>query len=236
MFTKSVYSMSQCPDKRILPVHRNRPKLYGASYLSKYFLSRTNRKAKHLPEFTSLPRQLKSATMQFNSTVSLLFIAFTRVNAHENFTPTKDVTDTLLRHKNPLPSSAFKVNTRLGFTNSQDTNPGTLVYPENGGYYLKYPDSEIVVAFSSYNLSAVLDMAHISLYRTLQSRGRFEEAADLAQELAENGVDLHKFKFAEVDLDVHNRCRIHYCAYPGMTGACATYDGCYWCSSRHSCI
>lgn len=172
--------------------------------------------------------------MQITSTLSLLLIAFTSVNAHENFTSTKDATDSLLRYKNPLPSSAFKANTRLGLTNFQDANPGTLVYPENGGYYLKYPDSGIVVAFSSDNLSAVLDLAHISLYRNLQSQGNLEEAANLAQELAENGVVLHKF--AQVDLYVHNRCRSHYCAYPGLTGACALYDGCYWCSSRHSCI
>lgn len=225
--------MSQCPDKRISPVHRNRLKLYRASPLSRYFLPRLIARLS-TPRIYKSPRPLKSATMQFISTVSLLLITFTCVNAHENFTSTKDVTDTLLRYKNPLSSSAFKANTRLGFTNFQDANPGTLVYPENGGYYLKYTDSHVVVAFSSDNLSAVLDLAHKSLYQNLQSRGNFEGAADLAQDLAENGVDLHKF--AEVDLDVHNRCRIHYCAYPGMTGACATYDGCYWCSSRHSCI
>ncbi|KAJ5916670.1 hypothetical protein N7504_000685 [Penicillium tannophilum] len=101
--------------------------------------------------------------MQITSIISLLLVASTCVNAYENFTSTKDVTDTLLRYKKSLPPSAFKANTRLGLTNFQDANPGTLVYPENGGYYLKYPDSDIVVAFSSDNLSAVLDLAHISL-------------------------------------------------------------------------
>ncbi|KAJ6096307.1 hypothetical protein N7486_007053 [Penicillium sp. IBT 16267x] len=172
--------------------------------------------------------------MQITSIVSMLFVAFTWVNASENFTATRGVTDTLLRYKKPLPSSAFVANKRLRFTDYQDANPGTLVYPENGGYYLKYPDSDIVVAFSSDNLSAVLDMSQISLYRNLKSRGSFEEAADLAQELAENGVDLQKF--AEEDLDTHSQCGFHNCAYPGIAGSCATYSGCNWCSNHHICI
>lgn len=151
---------------------------------------------------------------------------------------TASANDAVFRYRQPIPSNVQIADTKLGFYEIQDANPGALVFPENGGYYLKHPDSGQVVAVSSDELSTELDQAHIGLSRTLENEGKHEEAAEVLRELRENGVDLQK---REEDTDCGFACGGHvcsnpHCVHPGVPGKCAFISGCYMCGGRHRCI
>ncbi|KAJ5806849.1 hypothetical protein N7474_010441 [Penicillium riverlandense] len=111
--------------------------------------------------------------------------------------------DTVLRYKQPIPPNVQIVDTKPKFAEVQDANPGVLVYPENGGYYLKHPDSGKVVAISSDDLSTKLDQSFLSLSRKLEAEGNYEEAAVVLQDLQENVGALQK---REEDTDCGFAC------------------------------
>ncbi|EED13794.1 hypothetical protein TSTA_100390 [Talaromyces stipitatus ATCC 10500] len=84
-----------------------------------------------------------------NFSIVLLFLAF--------LWETATADDTLSRYKRPLPPNVQIADTKPKLREFQDANPGALVGPENGGWFLKYPDSGKVVAASSDNLTIELD-------------------------------------------------------------------------------
>lgn len=104
-----------------------------------------------------------------------------------------------------------------------------LVYPENGGYYLKHPDSGKVVAVSSEDLSTKMDQPFLSLSRKLEAEGNYEEAAVVLQDLQENGGDLPG---REEDTDSGIACggivcNHPHCVYTGIPGKCVYCAGCH---------
>ncbi|KAJ5690632.1 hypothetical protein N7462_005024 [Penicillium macrosclerotiorum] len=119
-------------------------------------------------------------TVTFFFSTSLLFClwATTSVNA------------TVLRYKTPIPQNAQIVDTKPRLAEIQRAHSGTLLFIENGGYYLKYPESGEVLAVSSDILSVELDRSHIFLSRTLATEGYHEEAIEIMKKLGENGADV----------------------------------------------
>ncbi|EED22358.1 hypothetical protein TSTA_096070 [Talaromyces stipitatus ATCC 10500] len=107
---------------------------------------------------------------------------------------TASADNTLSRYKQPLPPNIQIADTKPKLRELQDANPGALVGPENGGWFLKYPDSGKVVAATSDNLTIDLDQRYMSFYHHLEEEGNHEEAADVLRELQENGADLQKLK------------------------------------------
>lgn len=147
--------------------------------------------------------------------------------------------DTLSRYKQPLPPDVKIIATGPQLSELQDANPGALIGPENGGWYLKYPDSGKVVAASSGNLTVELDRRWMNLYFTFKDEGNHEEAADVLQELQENGADMEKLKEYNCGGPagcVIECCNNPRCVYPGKPGKCVLYTNCYWCGARHKCI
>ncbi|KAJ5191694.1 uncharacterized protein N7498_010679 [Penicillium cinerascens] len=169
--------------------------------------------------------------MKITSSFSGILLAFLWGTASAN--------DTVLRYKQPIPPDVQVVGTKPEFGEVQDANPGVLLFPENGGYYLKHPDSNIVVAVSSDDLSTELDQSYMSLSRKLEGEGNHEEAVDVVRVLQENGADLQK---REDDTDCGSACGGSYrcshprCVYPHIPGKCVHYSGCYICSSNRVCI
>ncbi|EEA21107.1 hypothetical protein TMatcc_001112 [Talaromyces marneffei ATCC 18224] len=153
---------------------------------------------------------------------------------------TASANDTLLRYKQPLPPDIEIVDLKLRFYEVQDANPGALIGPENGGWYLKYPDNGKVVAVSTDNLTIELDQRYMSFAHTLKDEGNHDEAADVLRELRENGADLEKLK-KDWDCGAYGctpqrGCSFPFCVNPGAPGKCIYYSGCHYCSIRNRCI
>ncbi|KAJ5925669.1 hypothetical protein N7454_008308 [Penicillium verhagenii] len=176
---------------------------------------------------------------QIIPTLSILLTTFPRTHALENAAlkaPNNELPlDTLSRYKEPLPSNISIINTKLGFSESQDAHPGTHPVPQNGGYYLKYQDSEKIVAASTDNLSAALDLAYLSLYWNLEETGEHEEAVELARELADNGFEVRDWRPEELE-NGSNACSHPHCVYAGVGGKCVLYTGCFWCGRNRKCF
>lgn len=168
--------------------------------------------------------------MKIISRFSSIFLALLWTAAGAN--------NTVFRYRQPVPPNVHIVDTKPKFAEIQEANSGVLVSPENGGYYLKHPDSGKVVAVSSDELSTELDQSYLSLFRKLEDDGMHEDAANILRELQENGADLQK---REEDTDCGFACGGHvcshpHCVYPGVPGKCPYYIGCYMCSTRHVCV
>ncbi|KAJ5447134.1 hypothetical protein N7445_001955 [Penicillium cf. griseofulvum] len=103
-------------------------------------------------------------------------------------------------------------------------HPEGLLYPENGGYYLKDGD-EVVVGIASDDLCTELDGAFASMDAKIAQEGEGAGSEDNTSD-AENVI-----KRAENAL--HNSCSHPRCfTHPH----CLTYSHCHICSSRKHCI
>ncbi|KAF3396918.1 hypothetical protein DPV78_007390 [Talaromyces pinophilus] len=170
--------------------------------------------------------------MKTTSSLSTIFLClpllWATVSANHN----------ILRYKQPLPPNVPIVETGPELRELQDANLGALVGPENGGWYLKYPDNGEIVAVSSDNLTMELDQRYMSLASTLENEGNHQGAADLLRELRENGADMETLK-SDGDCGAHGcktrGCSHPFCAYPGVPGKCPFYTGCYICSVYRRC-
>lgn len=87
----------------------------------------------------------------------------------------------------------------------QHANLGALSYPENGGYYLKYPEGK-VVAIADDRLCSVLDDSHVSLIFNLERQGLHEEANDIMEDLRKAGIDADNLKEEASDLLKSGAC------------------------------
>lgn len=154
---------------------------------------------------------------------------------------TASASDTVLRYKQPIPSNVPIIDTKPKLAEMQNAHPGVLLFPGDGGYYLKHPGSGEIVAASSDALSTELDQSYMSLSRKLEDEGNHEEAIDVIRELRENGADLQK---REEDWNCgasgctppYKVCSHPRCVYPHVPGKCIHYGSCYICSARHVCI
>lgn len=153
---------------------------------------------------------------------------------------TTSARDTVLRYKQPIPPNVQIIDTKPNFAEVQGTHPGVILFPENGGYYLKYPDSGEIVAASSDALSTELDQSYMSLSRKLEDEGNHEEAVDVIRELRENGADLQKreesWDCGAYGCGPPRVCSHPRCVYPHVPGKCIHYGSCYICSARYVCI
>lgn len=171
--------------------------------------------------------------MKTTSSLSTIFLCIPLLWA------TASANDTLLLYKQPLPTNVPIVETGLELRELQDANLGALVGPENGIWYLKYPDNGEIVAISSDNLTMELDQRYMSLANTLENEGNHEEAADLLRELRENGADMERLK-SDGDCGPYGcktrGCSRPFCVYPGVSGKCPMYANCHYCSYKKRCI
>ncbi|EED13793.1 hypothetical protein TSTA_100380 [Talaromyces stipitatus ATCC 10500] len=100
---------------------------------------------------------------------------------------------TLTRYKSPLPPNVIIAETKLGFAKLQHSNLGALVGPENGGYYLKYPEGK-VVAVANDRLCSVIDEKFMSLIFYLEREALHEEANETMEDLRKAGIDADRLK------------------------------------------
>ena len=116
----------------------------------------------------------------------------------------------ITRYKSPIPSDVKIANTKPEFAKLQWDNQGALVYPENGGYYLKHPEGK-VVAIASDRLCSIMDDSSMSLVYYLEREGLYEEANENMDGLRKAGIDADKLK-AEASDEI-------------KSGACVRDDG-----------
>lgn len=100
---------------------------------------------------------------------------------------------TKTRYRSPIPPNVEIAKTKPAFAQIQNANLGTLVWPENGGYYLKYPDGK-VVAIASDRLCSVMDDSYMVLYFNLEREGLQEEAEETLEDLRKAGIDADRLK------------------------------------------
>lgn len=117
----------------------------------------------------------------------------------------------ITRYELPIPLNVEIANTKREFAKMQWANPGALVLPENGGYYLKRHPEGKVVAIASDRLCSITDNAYMSLIYYLESQGLYEEANDHMEDLRKAGIDADKLK-AEASDEI-------------KSGACVRDDG-----------
>ncbi|EED12324.1 hypothetical protein TSTA_003810 [Talaromyces stipitatus ATCC 10500] len=94
--------------------------------------------------------------------------------------------NTLTRYKSLLPPDVIIAESKLRFAELQHANLGALVYPENGGYYLKFPEGK-VVAIANDRLRSVID-------ENLERDGMQEEANETMEDLRKAGIDADRLK------------------------------------------
>ncbi|KAJ5191695.1 uncharacterized protein N7498_010680 [Penicillium cinerascens] len=102
-------------------------------------------------------------------------------------------TTTTTRYNSPIPPNIEIVGTKPELAKTQEANLGALLYPENGGYYLKYPESK-VVAIASDRLCSVLDDSYTSLLFHYEREGLHQEAEEVMKELRKGGIDADALK------------------------------------------
>lgn len=102
-------------------------------------------------------------------------------------------TTTTTRYKSPIPQNVDIIETKPELGRIQDANQGALLYPENGGYYLKYPESA-VVAIASDRLCSVLDESYLSLFFYYEREGLHTEAEEVLEDLRKGGIDAERLK------------------------------------------
>ncbi|KAJ5613216.1 hypothetical protein N7510_006410 [Penicillium lagena] len=100
---------------------------------------------------------------------------------------------TTTRYKSPIPPNVEIAKTKPAFARIQNANLGTLVGPENGGYYLKYPEGK-VVAIASDRLCSIMDESYISLYFHFERQGLHQEAEEILEDLRKAGIDADRLK------------------------------------------
>jgi hypothetical protein len=100
---------------------------------------------------------------------------------------------TTTRYKSHIPPNAEIAKTKPEFARIQNANLGTLVDPENGGYYLKYPEGK-VVAIASDRLCSIMDDSYMVLYFNLERQGLHEEAEETLEDLRKAGIDADRLK------------------------------------------
>lgn len=87
-------------------------------------------------------------------------------------------------------------------------NPGALVGPENGGYYLKHSEAS-VVAITSDRLCSITDYPYMSLIYNLESH-LYVEA----------NLDMEDLRYAGIDVD-----KLNSEASDEMKSSCCVIDG-----------
>lgn len=109
------------------------------------------------------------------------------------------------RYISPIPENITIANTKPQLAEMQHANIGALLFPENGGYYLKHPEGK-VVAVASDRLCSILDDSHMSLYFHLEMEGEHEDAAGVLEDLRKAGIDADKLKREASDAIRHGAC------------------------------
>ncbi|KAJ5192523.1 hypothetical protein N7449_008665 [Penicillium cf. viridicatum] len=151
--------------------------------------------------------------MKYISTSLVLFLCFLTA-----------MVEGLTRYQTTPPSDAIVCHDRQALNDLALAHPDGLLYPENGGYYLKDGD-EVVVGIASDDLCTELDGAFASIDAKIAQEGEGAGSEDNTSD-AENVI-----KRAENAL--HNSCRHPRCfTHPH----CLTYSHCHICSSRKHCI
>ncbi|KAE8550041.1 hypothetical protein TMatcc_001111 [Talaromyces marneffei ATCC 18224] len=116
----------------------------------------------------------------------------------------------ITRYELPIPLNVEIANTKREFAKMQWANPGALVLPENGGYYLKRHPEGKVVAIASDRLCSITDNAYMSLIYYLESQGLYEEANDHMEDLRKAGIDADKLKAEASDEIKSGACAESY--------------------------
>lgn len=97
------------------------------------------------------------------------------------------------RYKSPIPQNVDIIETKPELGKTQGANQGALLYPENGGYYLKYPEGA-VVAIASDRLCSVLDESYLSLFFYYERKGLHIEAEEVLEDLRKGGIDAERLR------------------------------------------
>ncbi|KAJ5456021.1 uncharacterized protein N7458_004285 [Penicillium daleae] len=138
----------------------------------------------------------------------------------------------LARYQSTPPSDVTVLHDRQSLNDFVKANPETILYPENGGYYLKDMDEE-VLAITADDLSKELDAAVASVDSDLLGN---DSASDSS---AGSGAAANVTKRNE-DMPCYPNCQHNYCSHPRCfnSATCLHYSFCHVCltSSRKVCI
>lgn len=116
---------------------------------------------------------------------------------------------TTTRYKSPIPPSVKIAVTKPELGRLQEANLGCLLYPENGGYYLKHPEGAII-AIASDRLCSVLDDSYLSLLFHFERDGLQKEAQEVVDDLRKGGMDVARLK-----ADASDEVRSAACVWDG---------------------
>ncbi|OQE15938.1 hypothetical protein PENSTE_c026G06709 [Penicillium steckii] len=137
----------------------------------------------------------------------------------------------LTRYQNTPPSDAIVVHDRQALNDLVKLHPETILHAENGGYYLKNMDEE-VVAITHDDLCVELDAAFASI-----------DASDIGDDVQGQGSGSHgsaNVTKRNENLACYPNCAHNYCSHPRCfhSATCLSYTNCHVCSSssRKVCI
>ncbi|CAI7613480.1 unnamed protein product [Penicillium crustosum] len=123
--------------------------------------------------------------------------------------------------------------TRQSLNDLVKVYPDTILHAENGGYYLKDMDDE-VVAITADDLCTELDAAFASIDANFVGDGSGSEDGGSG---SLGGADVTKW---DEDLACYPNCLHNYCSHPRCfrSAVCLSYTNCHVCStnSRKVCI
>lgn len=139
----------------------------------------------------------------------------------------------LTRYHTTPPSDVVIVHDRQSLNDLVKVYPDTILHAENGGYYLKDMDEE-VVAITADDLCTELDAAFASIDADVVGDGSGSEDGGSGS-LGEADVTKRN-----EDLACYPNCLHNYCSHPRCfrSAVCLSYTNCHVCStsSRKVCI
>ncbi|KAJ5822617.1 hypothetical protein N7447_004957 [Penicillium robsamsonii] len=136
----------------------------------------------------------------------------------------------LSRYHTTPPSDVIIVHDRQSLNDLVKVNPETILHSENGGYYLKNMEEE-VVAITADDLCEELDAAFASI-----------DAGVIGDDSGPEDLDSESLGGANITkrLSCYPHCVHNSCSHPRCfnSATCLTYTSCHVCStsSRKLCI
>lgn len=129
------------------------------------------------------------------------------------------------RYNSDPPFGAIVLQDRQNLNDMIHNNPETVLNPENGGYYLKTMDGE-VLAITGDDLCVELDAALASV----DALGSAEHGSNSAEH--ESNFMEHGSKQSR-EMEPENQCSHPHCF---TSVACLSFSHCHVCLSRGRCI
>lgn len=139
----------------------------------------------------------------------------------------------LARYQSTPPSNVVILHDRQSLNDFVQIHQETILYPENGGYYLKNMEEE-VLAITADDLSKELDAAVANIDAEILENDSAPDNSASGSGGAANATQRNE------DMPCYPNCQRNYCSHPRCfnTATCLHYTSCHVCltNARKVCI